>query len=398
MASSSNVDRRASLLQEIDQMIEWTEIQYNFLDADMTDVLETIINPMFAKFISSTRNSEKIQKYIRDREKIRTFIIESRGHKEDTGLSEHIGYEKLLIDLKNLRRNLLANSDMNEIRERLKNLEKQYYAINFEFNKCLKLINKSMPGVIPRRIFSQHARLQSEITNFPFSTATNRRSRPINRSRSRSPTPAHNGTQRRGRSINRSNVTHRARSRSRSAIRNLRNQHRPRRGSIRINETARGSSTFHKNNVRNRLVVDPSNPLRLIIEPGMTQTTAEAKNKSDRGKNHAYTIHAAASAAETARKARLIVSTISHISPIFAIINTAADDADAAAREAAHYAEIFDESADDEAARQIAQRAITARDKAKAALHQIKETIKSSPSAPAAAASSSSSSSSSSNP
>lgn len=385
MASSSNANTRVSLLQEIDQMIEWTEIQYNFLDADMTDVLETIINPMFAKFINSTRNSEKIQKYIRDREKIRTFIIESRGHKEDTGLPEHIGYEKLLIDLKNLRRNILANSDINEIRERLKNLEKRYYTINFEFNKCLKLINKSMPGVIPRRIFSEHARLQNEITNFPFSTATKRRSRPINRSRSRSPTPAHNGTQRRGRSRNHSNVTHRARSRSRSAIRN---EHRPRRGSIRINETARGSSTFHKNNVRNRLVVDPSNPLQLIIEPGMTQTTAEAKNKSDRGKNHAYTIHAAASAAETARKARLIVSTISHISPIFAIINTAADEADAAAREAAHYAEIFDESADDEAARQLAQRAITARDKANAALRQIKETIKSSPSAPAAAASS----------
>ena len=141
MASSSNANTRVSLLQEIDQMIEWTEIQYNFLDADMTDVLETIINPMFAKFINSTRNSEKIQKYIRDREKIRTFIIESRGHKEDTGLPEHIGYEKLLIDLKNLRRNILANSDINEIRERLKNLEKRYYTINFEFNKCLKLIN-----------------------------------------------------------------------------------------------------------------------------------------------------------------------------------------------------------------------------------------------------------------
>jgi len=73
-------------------------------------------------------------------------------------------------------------------------------------------------------------------------------------------------------------------------MRNL-DKPRPRRGSIRFNETARGTTTFHKNNVRNRIVPNPSNPLEMIIEPGMTHTGNEIKHFSSSGTQKIWNIY-----------------------------------------------------------------------------------------------------------
>ena len=93
--------------------------------------------------------------------------------------------------------------------------------------------------------------------------------------------------------------------------------------------------------------------------------------------------------AAAATEAENIVSTISERSPIFATIRTAADEARTAAREAAHYVAIADESFNDATARQVARRAVAARDVAVAALDEIRTTIASSASSSSAAAASS---------
>jgi len=124
-----------------------------------------------------------------------------------------------------------------------------------------------------------------------------------------------------------------------------------------------------------------------------------AKNKSLRSQvNREATIilEASTAAAAAAAEARRIISTISELSPIFATITTAAGEADGAAREAASYVAIADESFNNATSRQVARRAIAARDVAIAALDEIRRTIADSPSAPSAAAAASSSSSSSS--
>jgi hypothetical protein len=99
---------------------------------------------------------------------------------------------------------------------------------------------------------------------------------------------------------------------------------------------------------------------------------------------------AATAAAAAAEEARRIVSTISPTAPIFEAIQTAAGEADTAARSAARDVDIADESFGVDAAYDAARRAVAARDVAIAALEEIRRTIASSPSAPAAAAASSS--------
>jgi hypothetical protein len=161
----------------------------------------------------------------------------------------------------------------------------------------------------------------------------------------------------------------------------------------------------------------------MIIEPGMTLTTKEIK---DRGRIESKKIcdiyhnkpkfrsnlrgwmanpavqnqtdasatiarEAATAAAAAAEEARRIVSAISPTAPIFEAINEAAEEAATAAREAAHNVDVADESFDVSAAQFAARRAVIARDMAIAAVDEIRRTIADSPSAPAAAASSSSS-------
>jgi hypothetical protein len=98
---------------------------------------------------------------------------------------------------------------------------------------------------------------------------------------------------------------------------------------------------------------------------------------------------AATAAAAAAEEARRIVSTISLNAHIFEAIQTAAGEADIAARSAARDVDIADESFGVDAAYDAARRAVAARDTAIEALEEIRRTI--APSAPAAAAAAASS-------
>jgi len=395
MASSSNADRRALLLQEIDQLMEWIVIQYIFLD----DQLPTIIDSMK----SNTPN----------RNILLQFVLQSRGHKENTHSAEDSGYEKLLNDIQDVKKDFLNGSDMNKIRERLTKLEQKFNELNSELNREFKKIKKLFPHGTLQRIVSQHIPVPKEMANFRFSTPTSQRNVPQNRNRSRSPTRTHNGTQRRGRNgngngngnENHSNITHRARRpRSASAMRNLDNP-RPSRGSIRFNKTARGTTTFHINNVRNRVVPDPLNPLNQIIEPGMTHTGNEIKHFSSSGTQKIWNIYydkkrfreylkkwaenapigksmntgeivtyqkatyaASTVAHQAAEAAAAAAKEAQHIASISSAAQDAASIANRAALSAKGYADAAAESFSLSAAYQYSQRATAASDAAIAAL------------------------------
>lgn len=297
MAAESTANRNARVLREdIDQMIEWTELQYNYLDYDIVDLLDKVINPRYAKKISSTHDPDIRQRYIHDRDYVLKTVFKIRGHKEDTGRTDHTGYEKLLIDLKNLREELSGNSNSNRIKEKLTRLEEKFKLLNFELNKFVKTIKKLLPDVNIRRVTSQHTRLNHRRHDFKFLNLNENRDRSPSR-----PSRSNNGT-RRGRSRNRSNSSH-SRNRSRSAIRN---RSRAPRGSIRISEIARepltyavgsrGNMTFTSDEIRRRA---HNEKLRIAQEYGDIGQFKNVYRNANRVAAEAAEIAASAAAASS---------------------------------------------------------------------------------------------------
>jgi hypothetical protein len=216
--------------------------------------------------------------------------------------------------------------------------------------------------------------------------------RHVARSRSRRRSPPRTRLQSPVKSSFRNTKRHgrsRSRSRSRSPTKNG-SKNKNRNG----NRNKNRKTTIRFNNRTKKYEIESLKTNNLFNNrSAVTHKTAEIKNKSLRGTYHAFTIKAAANSAAAAAEAQDIVSTISSDSNIFQDVKTHADNASAAARSAAHNADIFDESLEhqpanqvDAIARQLAESATHASYIAIAALKQIKELVKSSnPSAAASA-------------
>jgi hypothetical protein len=361
MAAESNANRRvrerlmSNLHGEITELIVNVMSQHNFLIKTLVPTIENVMIPRYSKHIRSTPNGSEKEKYKREIRSVIEFVY-------------RIGdsYTRLYKELRELEnKEKIDNSNKNEIRGILAIKQDEFDKLNISLNRFFKDIRRSLPDINIPRVTSSHTRLNHTINkNFKF------------KNRNRSPT-------RRGRSKNRSNSTPRVRNRSRSAIRN---PNRPYRGSIRIHETSTGPITFHRNNIRNRLALDPSDPepdpskKKIIIQNGMVYlpgtlskmqemarketleeygSFAALKSETRRDVEVAIAGDASAEAAAAATSARQAAT--SSISPI---AQAAANDADSAARNATrayHAATISHTEAD---ARRAAQQATTARNAA----------------------------------
>lgn len=245
-------------------------------------------------------------------------------------------------------------------------------------------------------------------------------SRHVARSRSRSRSPVHSRLQGQLKSAFINSKRHmRNRSKSRSPNRNEsrnRNRNRNRNGNGNRKRTIRFNNKTTKYEIESLKTNNPFNN-----RSGVAYTPKEIKDRARRETNKFLGIYgnkptfrnrfrgwmanpvirnktdeaaeeareAAAAAAAAAEEARRIVSAISPAANIFQAIQTAADEATAAAEYAARAVQIADESFNVRAAEVVARRAGAARDTAIRALEEIRRTIASSPSAPAAAAASS---------
>ena len=367
MAAESNANRRArerlmsNLHGEIDELINNVMSQHNFIIKTLAPNVYNIMKPRYETLIESTLNQNKKNKYKREIIGVLEFmhrIIDS--------------YAQLFGELRRLEdKEKLDNSDKNEIREILAIKQNEFDKLNISLNRFFKDIKKSLPDITIPRVTSSHIRLKHIINkNFTFKNKENR---------NHSPT-------RRGRSKNRSNSTPLVRNRSRSAIRN---PNRSSRGSIRIHETAKGPTTFHRNNIRNRLVPDPSDPetdpskKRKIILNGMVYlpdtlsrmqqmahqnalreygSLSALKNETRREVQLAIARDAATAATAAATRARQAAT--SSISPD---AQAAAHQADISARNASHAVLAAAFSTTEADARRAAQQATTARNAAIAA-------------------------------
>lgn len=365
MAAESNANRRArerlmsNLHGEIDELIVNVMSQHNFLIKTLAPIIDNVMISRYETLIRSTLNQNEKEKYKRE-----IIAVVKFSHKINDS------YTKLFKELRRLEdKEKLDNSDKNEIREILAIKQDEFDKLNISLNRFFKDIKKSLPDIPIPRVTSNHIPLKKHIINNEFTF----------KNRNRSPT-------RRGRSKNRSNSTPLVRNRSRSAIRN---PNRSSRGSIRIDEISTGPITFHKNNIRNRLVPDPSDPETdlskkrkivlngMVYRPGILSkmqqmarketleeygSFAALKSETRRDVEVAIAGDASAEAAAAATRARQAAT--SSISPI---AQAAANDADSAARNAAqaYHAATFSHTEAD--ARRAAQQATTARNAAIAA-------------------------------
>lgn len=229
MATESNANRKARELKtEINELLDNIILQHTFINQTIAPIIDHVLLPGYKSVINSTTNQNRKQRYINKSQSVLEYVIGIRNR-----------YKELFDELEELKR---TGKRANSVKDKLKQIviEKQdeFDRLNFELNRFVKNINKSLPNSRIIRVTSQHTPLTHRINNFRFRERSRSRSptRTTNITRNRNRYNNNNGT-RRGRSRNRYNNNNgTSRGRSRSAIRN---PSRGPRGSIHFMENAR---------------------------------------------------------------------------------------------------------------------------------------------------------------
>lgn len=353
-------------------------------------IKNTLISAMYASFKSKygsrlykDKREELNAKWEEEHRKVHTLLkaYEAQKNKLTTIVTYILGGRAINSTIKGAIQ-AVANSVDNDLDDVLESMIHEYPPRNtIPGNFASRHVARSRS----RSVSPVRRRLQGELKSAFINSKRHMRSR----SRSRSPTT--NGRRNNNRNRNRNGNGNRKRT--------IRFNNRTTKYEIEGLKTSnpfnnRSGVTYKTGEIKNRSRKETSKLLNIYGNRSRYRSHLSnwAKNRSlrnDVNREATITSEASEQAAAAATEAENIVSTISERSPIFATIRTAADEARTAAREAAHYVAIADESFNDATARQVARRAVAARDVAVAALDEIRTTIASSASSSSAAAASS---------